>query len=138
MTLYEITQAIERVMRAQPVCGDIIRNDVFRINERASVTYPVMAWEQRSHTLEGDFTRFAFTLYYAERLTEDKANEVSAQSAGHSTLVNILAGLRDLDGLSIGSATFNVFIQRFKDLTAGCSCQFSVLVPNNTSCYDEY
>lgn len=138
MTLYEITQTIESEMHSQPNCGTILRNDVFRINETAVAEYPAFAWVQGTHRLNGDRLSFSFVLYYVERLTEDKSNEVFAQSAGITSLTNIVKGLKARADLSVSDVSFDVFIQKFKDLTAGASCRLSISVPLSSVCAEDF
>lgn len=139
MTLYEIIRTIEGVMRAQANCGTIIPNDVFRLNETAEAKYPAFAWTQGDHVMTGsDFIRYSFSLYYAERLTEDRSNEVTAQSDGVEALTNIVKSLRESHRLDVEGVTLTTFIQKFKDLTAGAYCRMSVLVPVTQSCEETF
>ena len=120
MNLFQVIRAIEKTAAQQPTIGTIVRNDVFRLNASPAVRYGAFAWLQGEHRTSGDgnLMQWSFTLFYVDRLTEDKGNEVQIQSTGIETLENIL---RTLEGLGIfaGDYSFQTFNQRFSDECAG-------------------
>ena len=86
MTLFETIRAIEAAASRQPSVNMIVRNDVFRLNAAPAARYGVFAWTQQQHVLTDDLMTFAFSLFYVDRLTEDKRNELEIQSVGVATL----------------------------------------------------
>ena len=123
----------------QPTIRSVVRNDVFRLNSLPDARYGVFAWLQGEHRadLEGDLLTFAFTLFYVDRLTFDKRNEVEVQSVGIETLENVLTALADL-GIVAGEHTYRTFNQRFSDECAGVFCNVTLSVPKGDICADEF
>lgn len=123
MNLYQTIQAIEATASRQPNIRTIVRNDVFRLNAQPGVRYGVFAWLQNEHTTDADsqLITYNFTLFYVDRLTEDKGNEVQIQSVGIETLENILQSLADR-GIYPDTYSFRTFNQRFADECAGVFC----------------
>lgn len=136
MTLLQTIQAIEDAARMQPSVAMIVPNDVFRLNVTPDARYGVFAWTQRQHAgdVDGDFHRFAFSLFYVDRLTADKANEVEIQSVGIQTLEAILRELRDQGIFPVDGYTFDTFNQRFEDECAGVWCSVTFDVPVSPLC----
>ena len=139
MTLQEVIRAIETAARLQPSVAMVVPNDIFRLNTLANARYGVFAWTQGRHrvTYTEDWRRYSFTLFYVDRLRNDKANEIEAQSVGMETLTNIL---RTLDGWGISPETyeFQTFNQRFSDECAGVFCSVIFLVSEDAACPEEY
>ena len=135
MTLAQTIKGIEVVAAKQPTIASIVRNDVFRLNALPDAKYGVLAWLQGEHrtSLESDLLQYAFTLFYVDRLTFDKSNEVEIQSVGIETLENIL---RTLEGYGIVALEhyFRTFNQRFADECAGVYCTVTFEVPKDTLC----
>lgn len=123
MTLQEVIRAIEDAAAQQPTVNMIVENDVFRLNSYADALYGVFAWTQGRHraNIDDDYMRYSFTLFYVDRLRNDKANQVEIQSVGIDTLTNILRTLRD-NGLEPETYEFQTFNQRFTDECAGVFC----------------
>lgn len=139
MTLLEVIRAIETAARLQPSVNMIVPNDIFRLNALADARYGVFAWTQGRHrvTFTEDWRRYSFTLFYVDRLRNDKANEIEAQSVGMETLTNIL---RTLEGWGVSPETyeFQTFNQRFADECAGVFCSVIFLVSEDAACPEEY
>lgn len=139
MNLLQTVLALESAAQAQPAVNTIVRNDVFRLNAMPDVKYGVFAWLQGEHTSDADdqFVTFNFTLFYVDRLTEDKGNELEVQSVGVDTLVNIL---RAVDGTSIWvqGYTLRTFNQRFADDCAGVFCNVALRVAKDEMCAEDY
>lgn len=140
MTLRETVMAIEWTALAQPAVRTVVPNDVFRLNALPDVRYGVFAWTQQQHRgdVAGDLHSFSFSLFYVDRLTEDKGNELEVQSTGVQTLENILRtlalrGIVPADGYQM--QTFN---QRFMDECAGVFCTVRLEVPADTLCEYDY
>ena len=142
MNLYEVIHAIEAEAAAQPPVGCIVRNDVYRLNSHPAVKYGVFAWLQGEHrdasTSEGaDIMEWNFTLFYVDRLTENKDNEIQAQSTGIEVLQNILAGL-EARGLFAGEHSFRTFNERFADECAGVFCVVTLSSAKGDTCAEDW
>lgn len=139
MTLAEVIRRIEAVASSQPSVNTIVRSDVFRLNTLPSVRYGVFAWTQGQHStsIDSDFITFNFSLFYVDRLTEDRRNETEVQSIGISTIDNIIRTLDD-EGIEAGSYTFTTFNQRFADDCAGVFTGVSFSVPVSLVCEETF
>lgn len=139
MNLLQTILTLERAAAAQPTVNTIVRNDVFRLNAVPDVRYGVFAWLQGEHTsdAESQTVTFNFTLFYVDRLTEDKGNELEVQSVGIETLQNIL---RAVDGgqVWVQGYTFRTFNQRFADDCAGVFANVSLAVAKDDLCAEDY
>lgn len=139
MNLKQVISAIERVAAGQPAVNTIVRNDIFRLNASPSVKYGAFAWLQGEHrtSLESSLMEYSFTLFYTDRLTDNRGNEVEIQSVGVETLENILRALEGV-GIYAGEHTFNTFNERFSDECAGVWCTVTFVVPKDGLCSQEY
>ena len=138
MTLVEVIKAIETAAASEPSVASVIPNDVFRLNATPDAKYGVFAWTQQTHTLAEDLITFAFALFYVDRLTEDKANELEVQSVGISTIADVLRRLEDAGVYLVGEAQFQTFNQRFVDECAGVWCNVRLQVPAGWICPDDF
>ena len=140
MTLLETIKAMEVIASKQPSINMVVENDIFRLNAKADARYGVFAFVQGEHSsaIDTNVITYAFTLFYVDRLKNDRSNQIEIQSVGIQTLDNIL---RTLDELGIYAETgysFQVFNQRFVDDCAGVMCRVSLSVPLNSVCSDQF
>lgn len=128
MTLIEVINRMEQIALAQPAVKSVVPNDVFRLNTIEDAKYGVFAWTQGNHTisLEGETISYSFTLFYVDRLLNDRSNETEIQSVGIEVLHNILLKLSLEMGVS--DESFTTFNQRFTDECAGVFCNVSLEV----------
>ena len=140
MTLRDTIAIIERTAGREPAVASVVRNDVFRLNTLPSVRYGVFAWTQQQHTIPatGDLLRFTFTLYFVDRLTEDKGNELEIQSTAVQVLGNVLRGLAGYGVYQGGDAAIRTFNQRFADECAGAFATVTLEVGADTLCPYNY
>lgn len=139
MTLAQLIQIIERVAMQQPSLKMIVQSDVFRINSAPSLRYGVFAWTQGQHSgsING-MTTYNFTLFFVDRLTEDKKNQIEVQSVGCETIGNILRTLSEEYDIEIGNYSIQPFNQRFTDDCAGVFCNVSFQVLPTSICPEIY
>lgn len=140
MTLRDTIAVIERLAAAEPAVSMIVRNDIFRLNAMPDARYGVFAWTQQQHTIpaSGDLLRFSFNLYYVDRLTEDRANELEIQSTAVQVLGNVLRGLPAAGVYMGGDAAIRTFNQRFSDECAGAFATITLEVGADTICDHVY
>ena len=134
MTLLDLIKKLEDVAISQPQIKEIVPNDIYQLNERASVLYGVFAWTQGQHVkniYEGT-TAYTFNLFYVDRLTADHKNKTEIQSVGLQVLGNILLSFSTYIGVS--EARFQPFTERFADECAGVYCTVTLTVPDDTNC----
>ena len=140
MTLLETIRTMEVIASRQPSIKMIVENDIFRLNAKADARYGVFAFVQGEHStaINSNEITYAFTLFYVDRLKNDRSNQIEIQSVGIQTLDNIL---RTLDEAGIYAETgysFQVFNQRFVDECAGVMCRVSLSVPLGSPCSDQF
>lgn len=137
MTLLETIRMMETVALGQAAIETVVENDVFRLNNMPAVKYGVFAFTQGQHssTTEEAFTSYRFTLFYIDRLDENRSNQIQIQSTGERTLRNILLVLAE-QGIEVGSYTLQPFNQKFADECAGVYCEVGLSVPNEGTCPD--
>ena len=129
---------VEGVARQQPSINMIVQNDVFRINSAPSLKYGVFAWTQGQHTGKvNGMTSFSLTLFYVDRLLEDKSNQLEIQSVGCETIGNILRQLEEYD-IEVGGYTLQTFNQRFTDECAGVFCNVNLSVLPSAYCGEQF
>lgn len=136
MTLVELIRRMEVIASQQPSINMVVENDVFRLNNKADARYGVFSFVQGRHStaLDSNLITYNFTLFYVDRLKNDRSNQIEVQSVGIETLDAIL---RQLDGAGITAEqtyTFQVFNQRFLDECAGVYCSVALSVPAGPLC----
>lgn len=140
MNLIQVIRLIESVASAQPSVRMIVENDIFRLNAKSDAMYGVFSFVQGQHSssVDSSFINYMFTLYYVDRLTANKDNQIEVQSVGIETLDNIIRILDEQGVMAEDGYTFQVFTQRFLDECAGVFCNVTLQVPVSTLCADEY
>lgn len=131
MTLSEFIRSLEAVAQRQPSVKMIVENDIFKLNQCADAQYGVFAFVQGQHSFDiaTSLQRFSFSLFFVDRLIEDKSNQIDVQSVAMQTLSNILLGMEDI--AEVQSGKFQPFSQRFTDDCAGMYCSVEFLVPSS-------
>lgn len=140
MKLIEVTNALKAIALAQPAIRSVIPNDVYRLNSVPNVSYGVFSFVQGTHRNDdADLIRFAFTLFYVDRLTEAKDNEIEVQSTGIEVLRNIIKGFENTycDG-EHQMVSFVTFTERFSDECAGAFASVEFNVPVDSICEETY
>ena len=140
MTLVELIKTMEVVASHQPSVNMVVENDIFRLNSKSDARYGVFAFTQGQHTasIGSSLVNYAFTLFYVDRLKNDRSNQIEIQSVGIQTLDNIIRRLDDL-GISADTGyTFQVFNQRFLDECAGVFCSVNLSVPVGSACPESF
>lgn len=138
MTLQETIKAMEAVASHQPSIKMVVENDIFRLNSRADAKYGVFAFVQGQHSasIDSNVITYTFTLFYVDRLKNDRSNQIEIQSVGVQTLDNIIRTLDDMGIYAENLYTFQVFNQRFTDECAGVFCNVNLSVPVGSVCPD--
>ena len=139
MTLRDTILLLERIASEQPAIHTIVRNNVYKLSDHPAVQYGVFAWTQGQHTgsLDSWAVGFRFTLFYVDRLTEDKQNQIEIQSTAVSVLDNILRGI-SAEGVEVDPWTITTFNEDFADACAGAFASVRILVPQDSICVDTY
>lgn len=140
MTLLELIKTLEIVASHQPSIKMVVENDVFRLNNKADARYGVFAFVQGQHTtsIDSNVINYTFTLFYVDRLKNDKSNQIEIQSVGVQTLDNIIRQLEERGVFCEREYTFQVFNQRFLDECAGVFCNVTLSVPVLSLCEESF
>ena len=140
MTLSELIRTMEVIASNQPSIHMVVENDIFRLNAKADARYGVFAFVQQQHTtsIDSNVITYAFTLFYVDRLKNDRSNQIEIQSVGIQTLDNIIRRLDEMGIYSETSYSFQVFNQRFVDECAGVFCNVSLSVPLDSLCPEDF
>ena len=140
MTLIETIKTLESVASRQPSVKMVVENDVFRLNSISDAKYGVFAFVQGQHSssVDSGVITYTFTLFYVDRLTNDRSNQIEIQSVGIQTLDNIIRELDDMGIYSEQTYTFQVFNQRFVDECAGVFCNVNLSVPVGSVCPETF
>lgn len=137
MTLREVVAALEGAALAQPSVKTVVPQDIFRLSAMPSARYGVFGWTQGLHVQQAGspLVTYAFTLFYVDRLTTDRANELEIQSVGVDTLADILRAVEGDGRLFIAnSVTYQTFNQRFADECAGVFANVYIGAAQSTVC----
>lgn len=139
-TLLQVIRAVEAIAKAQPGVAMVVPNDVFRLNTIPDARYGVFAWTQGQHRedLEAGTLTVALTLFYVDRLTADKHNELEVQSVGVALLGNVVKAAQEAGIYVADLVRYNTFNQRFLDECAGVYCTVDLEVPLDWICPDEF
>lgn len=130
---------MERAASEQPAVRTIVRNDIFRLNQKPKAKYGVFGWTQGQHkaSIASNFTTYNFTLFYVDKLLNDKSNEVEIQSMGCQVLDAVLRRLEE-QGIYVGDYTIQPFNQRFTDDCAGVYASVAMDVLTRSICADAF
>lgn len=134
MTLLQFIKILEGVAAKQPAVKMIVQDSVFRLNDNPADKYGAFVWTQGQHSegLDSDFRTFRFSLFYVDRLLNDKSNQAEVQSTGVEVLSNVIRTLAEEFGVNEWS--IDTFTQRFTDECAGAWATVSFLVPIGGNC----
>ena len=82
MTLLELIKTMEVVASHQPSINMVVENDIFRLNNKADAKYGVFAFVQGQHStsIDSSVITYTFTLFYVDRLKNDRSNQIEIQS----------------------------------------------------------
>lgn len=140
MTLLELIKTMEVVASHQPSIKMVVENDIFRLNAKADARYGVFAFVQGQHSsaIDSNVITYSFSLFYVDRLKNDRSNQIEIQSVGIQTLDNIIRQLDDLGIYAEQTYTFQVFNQRFLDECAGVFCNVNLSVPVGSLCPETF
>lgn len=139
-TLFQVIKALEGIARQEPGVAMVVPGDVFRLNAIPDAKYGVFAWTQGQHredSVRGILT-VALTLFYVDRLTADKHNELEVQSVGVSILGDIFRRVSDIGIYVNGEIRYTTFTERFLDECAGAFAGVDLDVPLDWICPDDY
>lgn len=136
MKLYEIINTLQQISSAQPSVNNVFEGDVYQLNELKDIKYGAIVITQGTHRSANAFRYFRFTIFYVDRLTEDRSNKVLIQSTALDTLANIILAMDEM-GFDFNSVNYHPFTQRFEAECAGAYADVEFIAPEEL-CADWY
>lgn len=138
MTLYELTNTIEKIADAQPNINSIVKSgDIYDLNKSEyEQEYSAFCATQRTHRFDDETVTYNFVFYYVDRLTLDESNKIDIQSTACNVLMNIVLGLEDAGVLSVSYGDITTFTARFTSLCAGAYLNIGITVSRDL-CYED-
>ncbi|MCD8030486.1 MAG: hypothetical protein LUF85_06615 [Bacteroides sp.] len=128
--LYELTKMLERICQAHPIVGNFLTN-VYQLGETDDITYPVVALTLNNVTRRENTLDFSLNILYADRLTDNRDNTITAQSVGITVLLEMLNLLHNHTNVIVpGDYQIIPFQEQFADNTAGVYVPVILKVPN--------
>lgn len=139
MTYQQVVKALENIALSQHNVRYANYGDLYRdLNSDPSIKYDVFYITPNQYTLEGDFNRFSFNLFYISRLENvDGDNMLQVQSIGKEILDNVVKRFcEQYDADTVGSVYYQPFTQRFSDECAGIYMTVTLEVAIDSVCVD--
>lgn len=128
--LFEFTELVKSIAAAHPFVNDF-RISRYSVNESDNINYPVIALTINSITIKENTQAFDFNILFADRLTEQRDNEITAQTTGISTIIEILNAIKEHTTIDIDdNYILTPFTEQFADNCAGVFARVSSEVPN--------
>ena len=134
MTLLQVINTIQKISSVQPNIHSFV-GEFLDLND-VTAKYSAIILQQRTHRRNNDFMIYSFYLGYADRLNEDKSNEVEVQSTAIQVIDDIVYKLENLNfDCTVG--VYNTFTQRFLAEAAGGYVELDIVVPMG-ECEDDF
>lgn len=131
MTLYKIVNDILDIAKRQPNINYANSGDVYALNSMSNVEYGVFYVTQSNHSISEDTVTYNLTLYYIDRVLNDKSNTLQVQSQGMLVLNNIINQYNQIADVEIDyNINFTTFTHRFVDDCAGVFCNVKITTNN--------
>lgn len=139
MTLYQIVNTLKNIALTQPNIRTAMDGDVFdAMNANPSVKYGVFHVTQTTHTEDDQFDNYGLNLFVMDRLEDDDANRLQIQSTAKQQLSNIINTFCETFDAEHETINYQMFTQRFKDLTAGAWATVTFQVLKDYSCAEGF
>lgn len=139
MTLYQIIDTLKNIALTQPNIRTVMDGDVFdAMNGNPSVRYGVFHVTQTTHTEDDQFDNYGLNLFVMDRLEDDDANRLQIQSTAKQQLSNIINTFCETFDAEHETINYQMFTQRFKDLTAGAWATVTFQVLKDYSCAEGF
>ena len=134
MTLLQVINTIQTISSVQPNIHSFV-GEFLDLND-VTAKYSAIVLQQRTHRRNNDFITYSFYLGYADRLNEDKSNEVEVQSTAIQVIDDIVYKLENLN-LDCTVGVYNTFTQRFLAEAAGGYVELDITTPIG-ECEDDF
>lgn len=121
MTLYELTKLIEKFATLEHVNSTFV-GDIYDLNHLQNIEYPAFVITQGSHSqsFNDETMNINYSLFFVDRLLEDKSNELEVQSWAVEAVNNLVNNITEQKiGYVEGAGSVTTFTERFDSLCAG-------------------
>lgn len=131
MTLYNIVEKLKDIAINKPNINYVGEGDIYDLNTLPNIDYSVFYITQSNHSQNQDTTTFNLTLYYIDRIFQDKSNTLNIQSTGIQVLTTIVNTFEYSNDVIVNyDMDYTTFTHKFSDLCAGVYCNLSISVDN--------
>lgn len=131
MTLYNIVEKLKNIAITKPNINYVGEGDIYDLNSLPNIDYGVFYITQSNHSQSQDTTTYNLTLYYIDRIFQDKSNTLNVQSTGIQVLTTIVNTFEySTDVIVNYDMDYTTFTHKFSDLCAGVYCNLSISVDN--------
>lgn len=139
MTLYEVIDNLKNIAIAKNNINYVGDGDIYKLNSTPDIAYSVFFITENTHNIDIDTNTYSLNLFYVDRLTADKDNELKIKSDGITILKDIINEFNSL--YPDVSITFPIqvttFLQRFADECAGAFAVLQIETDNEIGeCYE--
>lgn len=137
--LMTIIDKIKATAQSIPSINTVSTENIYDIlNGKRNIQYAGFIISQGTHRYTENQMFFAFNLIYVDRLMSDlEENKIQVQSTAIEVLKNIINQVCAEEDIDRTEVYFDVFTERFNDLTAGAFANVTFVV-NIDDCYEEY
>lgn len=128
VTLNTMINLIKNKCNEIPNVGTVILNDIYELNSIQNVEYSTFVITQQKHLFDVNtrMMHYNFIIFYVDRLTEDKEDEIDVQSMGVQLLKYLVEDIDETTIVGVQSNyTFTTFTERFQSLCAGAYVEVS-------------
>lgn len=131
MTLYNIVEKLKNIAITKPNINYVGEGDIYDLNSLPNIDYGVFYITQSNHSQSQDTTTYNLTLYYIDRIFQDKSNTLNVQSTGIQVLTTIVNTFEYSTEVVVNyDMDYTTFTHKFSDLCAGVYCNLSISVDN--------
>lgn len=133
MTYLELYNNIKQIVDNKGFNFNV--GDVYSINFKSNVKYPIVNMFVENINVDGMNNNYNIVMYYIDRLTTNKSNEINIQSDSIIYLTEIMNNIEPAD---VNNITLTPFSEDFGDNCSGCFARFTTTVRNNIGTCTEY
>ncbi len=105
-------------------------DSVFEVNYKEKL-YPIAQFTPGVHRLGNPLNTFTFTIFYIDKLLNDKSNTVDAQDAGFKFTADLLRYVQEVLDVELDFPEITAYTEKFADDCAGTFCTVSFRVFTN-------
>lgn len=111
---------------------------VYALNPEEINSYPLFFISPTERiTVQKNTTEYGLTIYYIDRLLEDRSNEIQIYSVAAESITNFLRQVKELEGIvDVSDPSIRLFTQseKMQDMCAGGYTSITITVLNSANC----